>query len=267
MKRKYVSVIALLALSVGLSGCIIPTVPDLTEEQERVITEYAAGLLLKYDSKGSKGLFSEEELAEAEKEEVLRKEKEERNKQLADEYIKKTEEARKKKEEEKAKKKSEKDSNKNSDEQQDVSAPQELEIAADGMGDFLAMEGLDVSLNGYESVDSYSGDDNSSLFAVDASEGNKLIIAHVTVANNSSDDKFVDMFEKDYMYRLDIDGEEIAYSSKTLLLNDLSMYKDTVAAGTSIDAVLLFEVNETVDIDKVDLTLINGKDVGKVNFR
>jgi len=263
MKRKYVSVIALLALSVGLSGCIIPTIPDLTEEQEQVITEYAAGLLLKYDSNGSRGLLSEEELAEAEKEEALRKEKEERNKQLADEYIKKTEEARKKKEEEKANKKSEKDS----DKQQEVVAPQELEISADGMGDFLAMGGLDVSLKGYESVDSYSGDDSSNLFAVDASEGNKLIIAHVSVTNNTSEDKFVDMFEKDYMYKLEEDGSEIAYSSRTLLLNDLSMYKDTVTVGSSVDTVLVFEVSDSVDTDKVDLTLINGKETGKVKFR
>lgn len=263
MKRKYVSVIALLALSVGLSGCIIPTIPDLTEEQEQVITEYAAGLLLKYDSKGSKGLLSEEELAEAEKEEALRKEKEERNKQLADEYIKKTEEARKQKEAEKADKKSKKDS----DKQQEVAVPQDFEIASDDMGGFLALDGLKVSLEGYGSVESYMGDDNSSLFSVDAAEGNKLIVAYVSVANNSSDDVYVDMFGKDYKYRLDMDGSEVAYSSNTLFLNDLSMYKDTIAAGTSIDTVLLFEVNENVDVDKVELTLINGKDTGKVRFR
>ena len=208
-------------------------------------------------------LFGKKQNSPKQKEEALRKEKEERNKQLADEYIKKTEEARKQKEAEKVDKKSKKDS----DKQQEVVTPQDLEIASDDMGSFLALDGLKVSLEGYGSVESYMGDDNSSLLSVDAAEGNKLIVAYVSVANNSSDDVYVDMFGKDYKYRLDVDGSDVAYSSNTLFLNDLSMYKDTIAAGTSIDTVLLFEVNENVDIDKVELTLVNGKNTGKVKFR
>lgn len=258
MRRKYISIIAMIVFSIGLSGCVIPTIQDMTEEQEAVITEYAAGLLLKYDSNGSRGLMSDEELEKAAQEEALKKERDEKNKQLAQEYLKKTEEARKKKEEEKASKKSE------SDKQDAVATKGDIEVAANNIGSCVDCEDLDIAFNGFEIATSYPGDGNSDLFSVDAKDGKKLVVANISIANNATEDKYIDIFEKSYIFKLDISDSASIYSSSTLLLNDLSMFKDTVAAGKTTDTVLLFEVDDSVDVSNANLTIINGKNIYKV---
>lgn len=263
MRKKYISVIALLVTTIGLGGCgFIPTIPDLSEEQEQIITEYAAGLLLKYDSNGSRGLMSDEELAKAAEEEALKKEKDERNKQLAEEYIARTEEANRKKQEEKANKKKDKeDKNKSDSNREEASASGDVTITADGIGQFLGLDGMNVSFYGCETTKSYPGDGTSDLFSVDAADGNKLVVAHINVVNNSSEAMLVDMFEKNYSYQLNVGGV-LVENSKTLLLNDFSMYKDTVPAGASVETVLLFEIGDGVDISSASLQCKAGNMTG-----
>ena len=84
---------------------------DMTEEQEQLLIEYAAGLLLKYDKAFDGGLLSEEALAKAEEKEIEIQKKAEREKQLADEYIEKSKKAQEEKEKQKAEKKNKKKNN------------------------------------------------------------------------------------------------------------------------------------------------------------
>ena len=103
MKKAFQMCALLLMASVVLTGCgPIPELPQLTEQQEELITEYAAGLLLKYDNSYDNGILSEEELLKAEAKEKEQKEKAERQKQLADEYVAKSVQAAKEKEEKKS---------------------------------------------------------------------------------------------------------------------------------------------------------------------
>ena len=61
------SVVCGLIVAMSLTGCgFIPELPTLTEQQEKLITEYAAGLLLKYDNSYDSGLMTDEALAKAE---------------------------------------------------------------------------------------------------------------------------------------------------------------------------------------------------------
>lgn len=261
MRKKYICLLTLIVLAIGLSGCIIPTLPNMTEEQEKSVTEYAAGLLLKYDTKGAKGLMSDEELEAAAKEEAEMKEKEERNKQLAQEYIERTEEARKQKEEEKA---SNKEDSSKEQEENVVQEKGDAIVSAEAIGDFLGMDGLDISLTGFDTVLSYPGDGSSDLFSIDAAEGKKLVVAHMTLKNTSSENISVDMFDKEYDYQLDLGEGGKFGNSKTLLLNDFSMYKDSIAPDKSVDTVLLFEVDESADIADASLRLNNGNENGSV---
>ncbi len=47
--RSVVTASALCLTGACLSGCGLVTMPELTEEQTELVTEYAAGLILKYD--------------------------------------------------------------------------------------------------------------------------------------------------------------------------------------------------------------------------
>lgn len=236
--KKYYSLAIILILSLSLTGCIVPTMTELTDEQEKLITEYAAGLLLKYDSNGNNGLLTDEQLQKAEAEEEEQRAKEERTKQLAREYLEKAEIAKQKKEEEKAKKKAQKGEGAGSS----AVAAGPVEIAGDGIASFVELDGVSVEYTGYEIKDTYP-DDAESVFVIDAAQGKKLVVLNMTISNTSSEDKSLDIFSNKAEYYLQIDENTVA-NSNTLLLNDFSIYRDTVAAGTSVPTVLLFEVDE-----------------------
>lgn len=245
-----------------LSGCIIPTLPEMTEEQEKLITEYAAGLLLKYDTAGGRGLMTDEQLEEAEKEETLRKEREENSKKLAEEYLAKTAEAEKHKKEEKAK---EKDKNKNEANSSESTSPSNFNIKSSEIGSFLGLEdGLKVSYTGLEKMSTYPNDGGSNVFAVDAAQGSELVVVHINILNDSGNDISLDMFKQDYIYQLELsDGQRID-NSRTLLLNDFSMYKDTIASGEQTDTILIFETKEGTDTSSAKLAFKKGKETGSV---
>ena len=233
-------------LTLGLTGCIIPTTRELTEEQEKVITEYAAGLLKKYDNSFSEQLLTDEELEAAIKAEEEQKAKEEKKKKLAEEYLAKVEANEKKKQEEKSAKdkKSASDSGETGNgEAAGVNAGTEpAALDRNALESYFQTEGLNISYKGYEVVDSYP-EDSSSFFGVEAAAGKKIVVVNLGVSNNTSDDVFLDMFSEQNRYMLDI-GEEVIPADNTVLLNDFSMYRDTVMAGSGVDTVLLFEVPE-----------------------
>ena len=110
MKKKLLTLSLCTLMVAMLSGCgPIPELPEMTEQQEKLITEYAAGLLIKYDNAYDGGLLTEDALAKAEAKEIEQREKAERQKQLAEEYVAKSEKAKKEKEAKKSEDKKKKD--------------------------------------------------------------------------------------------------------------------------------------------------------------
>ena len=55
MKKKLVVMLCIMTMTLSLSGCG-NAIPDMSEEESAMITEYAAGLLLKYDKNYSSRL-------------------------------------------------------------------------------------------------------------------------------------------------------------------------------------------------------------------
>lgn len=274
MKKKVLVVVLAVVLSLGLTGCIIPTVPDLTEEQEKVITEYAAGLIKKYDLNSNTKILTDEELEAEHKAEEEQKAKEERNKKLAEEYLAKVQANEQKKQEEKAAKgKKGSDGNNGSDgtqtsEGKSVAGPTVLDKGA--IESYFGTEGVNIAYKNFDIVDSYP-EDGSSYFGVDAEAGKKLVVVNLGISNNSSDDVFLDMFSQHARYSLKI-GEDTIPADSTVLLNDFSMYKDSIAAGDSVDTVLLFEVPEGSSIATgngtgatVEISGSNGQGIFEIN--
>lgn len=235
-------------LTLGLTGCVIPAAIELTEEQEKVITEYAAGLIKKYDKSFSEQLLTDEELEAAIKAEEEEKAKEERKQKLAEEYLARVEANEQKKQEEKAAKN--KENSKGADASGESVAAGPISLDGNSLETYFRTEGLSISYKGYDVVDSYPEDD-SSFFGVEADAGKKIVVVNLEVNNYSSDDVFLDMFSEQNKYMLNI-GEKIIQSDNTVLLNDFSMYKDTIAAGLGTDTVLLFEVPEDSAIARGD---------------
>ena len=249
MKKTIISLLSVTLTAITLSGCALAPVPDMTEEQEKLVAEYAAGLLLKYDQSYDNQIMTPEQLEKAKERERIQKERDEKTRILAEQYLEKTKAAENKESKKKSSKKSD-DSNK-----EENKVPEA--ITASSIGTFLGTEGLEISYDGFKTVKSYPETGNN-VFSVDAANGNELVVANIKVSNQSSDAIDIDMFSRGVVFYLDLaDGSKIPCCS-TLLLDDFSIYKDQINAGTSVGTILLFETAQGVSLEGASIGILDG---------
>ena len=239
INKSIIMVLMMLAMSV-LSACG-SDIPDLTEEQMDIITDYSSALLLKYDSnapsrllpEGSVDLsivFHDPDIAQPSEE----MESDELNisgdidTQVSNEDITVN----------------------------DVTNPKESSHA-DGFGDFLSGSGLEITYSGdYEIVDTYPVENSNAYFATDASTGNKLLVMHFDINNISGEDVNVSMNSYGLRYRVSVNGGKNKNVMTTMLANDILSYTGTLAVGASEGLVAIAEIpeNET-DISSLVFTI------------
>lgn len=260
MKKKMILLVTMCTATAIFAGCG-EQLPDMTKEQEALVTEYAAGLLLKYDDSFDNGILSAKELEIAEAKEKLQFEREQKQKQLAEEYVAKSEAA--KKEKEKAKEEKNKDKNKGESEQK-PNTPSIIESS--NVGIFLNQPDIEISYSGYMTTKTYPEDGNN-IFSVDAAQGKELVVVQYKISNASSADQNVAMDSSVNKYRLVL-GDGNSYGNcSTLLLDDMAMYKNTLSSGASDSVVLVFEVNEGSDMNGAVMEINNGTEKGIMNLQ
>lgn len=225
----------LIILSVCMSGCLTGcgnVISDMTEAESEQISEYAAAVLLAYDKDYHGRLLNEEEMAKAEEEEAIAQAREEAVRRIAEQTMKEKEQ---------------------SGEDADGSGSgkdgeQTVEKEAVVLADFLGLSGFDVQYDGVSLEDSYpSGeldlnDNTSAFFAMRPSEGNRLLVVRLRVTNTSSQDQLLDLLSKQVHFT--INGDTIGKNNTlvTMLEDDFSVYSGNVAAGASVQTVLIAEV-------------------------
>lgn len=241
IRRKMLGIM-LAGISLTLTGCANPYdhMPDLTEEESAMIAEYAAGILLKHD-RNRKRLASDYEIEEYdEREALLRTNTEE----FMATQVKNEEESEQEE----------------TDEADEVSAPQPAEASFGGIAQFCGLDGFQIDYRGYSICDSYPpADSEDMVFAMDATQGNKLLVLEFTARNTTSEEKELNMLERNVQFRIAVNDGGARNTLPTLLLNDLSSYKDTVPAGSEVTLVLVREVTqeEAAGIGTVSLSLRN----------
>ncbi len=123
---------------------------------------------------------------------------------------------------------------------------QEQEETADkSIEEFCGLEGVVISYTGYEAKDVYpeaAGDDL--VFAMNASEGCKLIILNFDVQNTGGQDLNLDMLSLGTKFKISLNGASPKYALTTMLENDLASYIGTIPAGGSENLVLICEMKE-----------------------
>lgn len=228
--------IKLIVLSICISGCFTGcgnVIADMTENESEQISEYAAAVLLAYDKDYHGRLLSEEEMAKAEEEEALAQARAEEAHRIAEQSKKDKEQAGK-----------ETDDNGSAGDGEGQADAKETVVLAD----FLELSGFDVQYDGMSIEDAYpSGtmeltDDASAFFSMKAPEGNKLLVVKLRVTNTSAQDQVLDVLSKNV--RFTISGDAIGTSNMlvTMLEDDFSVYSGNVAAGASIQTVLIAQI-------------------------
>ena len=259
IKWSILSVAVLLTCTVlGGCGSLVP-MPELTEEQTQLVTEYAAGLILKYDLTAVDGkLLTAEELAQSEMLEAQQRQREREAKAAAEDYLAKKANAAKDK-----KKNSDKDS------KSDSSSKAPTEQTVGDLADFYGIDGFDINYTGYEISDSYPTSGEDMLMAMDATPGKTLCVLKFNVTNSSGADATFDMFYRNPNFYLSVNGGDRVHQQYTLLLDDMAASNDPVAAGETVERVLIFEVPEDVgSVSSLSLQVKNSEGVkGTMNLQ
>lgn len=258
-KKKLISFLIICMLAGTVTGCqsdenteeavteeAEETIFGLTQSEQKLYAEYAAGILMKYNAGTNMRVLEGQKLIRAEEEEAATLEKEEKKEdQTAD-----------------MQENQENSTNEKQDlENQTAASSSEKQYVSD-MAAVTEMEAFSISYTGYELTASYPDSTEEVFMAMDASLGKKLLVEKFKVTNLSGESKDFDMFSKQGKFKTTVNGK--SYKSQyTLLLNDLSMYKGEIAAGETMEMVLIFEIPEAVEsIESMELSITAGDKKG-----
>ncbi len=235
--KKYIYGIMGVMCATVLSGCG-SEIPDLTEEQTALVTEYATNLLVKYSEISNRNLLDEEELEigiQAEEEERVRKQK-------ADEIAKNL-----MNDETGASDKAEEELSDDSSNDAEVSASSEPAVPSRTISEFFAEDNFSVDYVSYLLCESYpEASDEEIYMAMEATQGKQLCILKFVVKNLSSSEQPLDMFVKQGKFSLRINNETTVRAQSTLLVEDLSSYAGVLPANAEEEMVLVFEVSDSL---------------------
>ena len=244
--RKINLSLGIIMLAVMLTGCGA-TIPELTTEQEELICEYAAGLMLKYDKKYSGRLLNDETLAIEEAKESDSRAKEKAFRDARD----------------KANQNKKEEPEETNDSASDFGTVNTgiMDDAVSDIAAFYGIEGVSISYTGYLICDSYPDAGDDMFFAMDATEGHKLLILQFDVSNVSADTVKFDMFYRNPGFGLSVNGGDRISQQYTLLMDDMAAYNGDIDAGVTEQMILAYEIKD--DILGIDSLVLSLKGDGK----
>lgn len=232
-----------------LTGCG-NTMPELTEEENDVITEYAVNLLLKYDKNTSSRLV---DLADYEEENDMDSENdspEEDNDALEEETT--------------------------PDEENGlpVADTEVVDISeeanASSIEEFYSINGFSFQYTGYELKKEYpdmTENEADAFFAMEATPGMQLLVLKFQTVNQSSYETELNMLNYGTRMRVSVNGESPKSVLSTMLLNDIQTYKETVEANGATELVAVVEVPEGTYVEDISLILKSDSDSTTISLQ
>lgn len=261
MKKRWITAAAVIGVcALGLTGCNKEGAEEtaqvqqedlaaIEEAQNKIIAEYAAGVLMKYNAGTNSRVLEGQKLLVEEKKEDAKKLQEEKRQQLFEEY-------------EKEKTKSDEASSQE-DSNSAVSGGEVSKVAyINDMAAAMENSSFSITYSGYEITNSYKEDDGIISFSVDAKEGKMLIVSKFLVTNTGAQEEELNLLAAAPEFKAKLSGK-VVKAEQTMLLNDLSMYKEVLKSAETKEAVILFEVPQetTVQLGNMELIVkINDKE-------
>ena len=241
----------LVCLSISLTGCA--SLPELTKEQDQMVTEYAAGLLLKYDAENHSRLVDTSEFMEEYNAAVTAYE-DAKNRY----YQALREEEEKRIREMEAQKEANSQSTIIDLEEGDsaggtVDAPVVNYNAS--IAEYLGLPGVSIEFGGVDLLDSYPEEGEDFYMSMEATPGTKLMVVYFNVINNSGSDIDVDIMNKKAAFRFVVNGDLNVKKLETLLEDDLSTFKGTLTSGQNVRCVLVTEIPEDISVNSLNMTM------------
>jgi len=230
-----------IVICLGLAGCGENAIPSLTDKDLQAIGEYTAFTLMKYDASNRSRLVPlfedwESDVNQQEMPSVPDQQEPPEGGTAGDTST------------------------------ADVSAQQ----GPASMEEMLKLsEGMSVSYLGAGLYDKYPDDEEIGGLAMTATEGRKLLVLSFQFANGTEQEQTVDIASQNVTFRINVNGDYKRNAMMALLLNDMSMFKETIPAGESKEAVLIIEVGQSSmeEISSIALSLKNDEDVYTIQLK
>lgn len=228
------------------TGC--GQVIDLTDEENHLIAEYAAELLLKYD-RNYDTRYNPDELEDT----TETMTETDATTEATTEVVTTTEAAT-----------TEQDAPVDGQTTQaqpvtDEAVKEDIGATVDSDFDIAAFVGesrISVRYAYYMVVDSYPSYDQDGMYIeVQAPEGYKLLVLKFEVENKTNEEQAVDLYNKDVNYNIVVDNSRTTKQMLTILADDLYTYDKTIQASSREEAVLLYTVSDSVANKWTDLKL------------
>jgi len=246
MKKMKIGIALILCSAVFLSGCG-NTIPELTEEQQDMVVEYAVGTLLKHNKQHKSRVIEISKLEELETknaaiEAALAKGNEvSGNKEVTEEVP-------------------EDDAQVQEVKTEVIDNTQSAKPEYTSVEDFMQTEQLSFQYIGYEVVGEYPKHESGEefFFVMSATQGNQLLVLKFLANNISGEEVNLDMNSQGLRFKVSVDGEE-KNALTTMLLNDMAYYQGTISAGESKELVLVCEIptEKSEGITKLELIVKN----------
>lgn len=226
-----------------LGGCA--SMPKLSEEENKMVSEYAASLLLKYDSENHTRLVDTTQFLDSYQTALNARE----------ESIKAYENMLEQKANEEAE----------LENQPNFSTPEieETEVSHDGtggaeiisepkqsLGEYLNADGFTINYAGNYTCKQYPED---SSMPASASPGKDLLVVSFNVM--SSTDSALDIFSKNATFKVSVNGGSYITNNMTILDNDLSQFIGSIPSGSSQSLILLFEVKQGTVVSSLKMSV------------
>lgn len=234
MNRKLLSILLLCLLMMCVTACG-NEIPEMTEQENAMVSEYAANLLLKYSSSYNSRLVDTSQPPEGEVENAQTPDESSDNvaeslpQEVGDDVPGQDTEAQ----QEPA--------------GQETELVQPEEAPAMTIAKVLGLDGVDVEYTGYRLCDSYPEEGASEedlFFAMNAADGSKLLVLDLNVVNQTAENVECNTITIPAKYRVILNGEHTQNVLVTMLLDDFSAMDAQLVPQESIHAVLVAEISQ-----------------------
>ncbi len=226
-KNILISCILIIGMMV-LSGC---ESLNYTSEQEDIIANYAANLILRHDANYKYDYITEEETTTIEENTTITEP-------------------------------SDDSGSENTTTNQTVNTTNTISTTNDISAAFQLPAGITAEYADYDVVSQYPQDDN--MFVMKALENNKLLIVKFKVSNTTSQDIAVNMMSATQKFKGIVNDSKKYNAQLTLLLDALNTYEGTLAAGSVQTFVLVYQTQldskEDINSLSVAVTDSSGKE-------
>ena len=211
---------------------------EMTDEEQQLIVNYSAYALSKHNIYQPDGMTSATE-SETEEQDTSTTETE-------------TKTADEKTSEKTSEKTDTGQENGNSGQSQQTAQETKPTMQTVSLAQAIGYEGLSVSYAGMTTQETYK---EGSYYSMEAGAGNTYAVLKFTLSNTTGADMNVDLFTNTGKYRAAFSGGKEYEAEGSFLTYALNTFQGTIAAGQSVDVVLLFKVPQDTVCDSVTMSV------------